>query len=374
MRRVRVFCTAPSFNYPLLHRCARVVFSICVLHTDLLLLNMASTLSTSFSSQDGYVRGKKARLIRFKLLSSAFSDIEAVVESSDTDINTDVYRVYETVWDTFCGLPTPERPVFSLGSQAAYEGLHEKLGEHPGLLEYFENEIRKDWNSETGELRLRLMANYLHDVFQKILGLTLHEELNRIAAAHPTLQPFRQKIVPGEHGKIQKWGKVGRGRQPTFEQSPDGQLTYPGVKWPHFVFEVGYRQDEKSLRSKMTEHYEALASVCTFLTFDIDYADPAQRRVAGHFHPASVSLWTSEPDYGEDCGEEYDYDIAIRCMLDAAVFRDKDGRAMDGEVVLPFRLFIPAEERSKLPDEAATADIRISFSRLSEIVYTAERR
>jgi hypothetical protein len=132
------------------------------------------------------------------------------------------------------------------------------------------------------------------------------------------------------HGKIQKWGKVGGGRQPTFEQSPDGQFTYPGVKWPHFVFEVGYRQDEKSLRSKMTEHYEALASVCTFLTFDIYFAAPAQRLVAGHFHPASVTLWTSEPGYEEDCGDEYDYDIAIRCMLDASVFRDKDGTAIDG--------------------------------------------
>lgn len=146
------------------------------------------------------------------------------------------------------------------------------------------------------------------------------------------------------------------------------------MKWPHFVFKVGYRQDEKSLRGKMTEHYEALASVCTFLTFDIDYADPTQRRAAGHFHPASVSLWTSEPDYGEDCGEEYDYDIAIHCVLDAAVFRDREGSAMDGELILPFKLFIPAEERSKLPDEAATADVRIAFSRLSQIIYTTERR
>lgn len=192
-------CTSPS---SITHSCLFLVVapSLSIFPTGRPSPNMASTPSTSFSSEDRYARGKRARSTRSKLPSPASSDIEAHADSSDTDTDADIYRAYETVWHTFCGLPTAEYPLFQLGSQEAYERLHQKLGEHPGLLEDFENEIRKYWNSETGELRLRLMANYLHDVFQEILGITLHEELNRVAAEYPILQPFRQKIVPGGGG------------------------------------------------------------------------------------------------------------------------------------------------------------------------------
>ncbi|KAI7782428.1 hypothetical protein LA080_013575 [Diaporthe eres] len=119
---------------------------------------MASTPSTTLNSEDGYVR-----------------DVEAHTESSNTNIDANIYQAYQTAWDTFYGLPRPEYPLFQLGSQETYERLHRKLSEHPHpvLLEHFENEIRKDWNCETGELRLRLVASYLHDVFQEILSITI---------------------------------------------------------------------------------------------------------------------------------------------------------------------------------------------------------
>jgi hypothetical protein len=338
---------------------------------------MASTPASSFSSEEGHIKGR-VQAVPFKLPSPAHSrsDSETHPDCPDThdggDCDDCAQKAYDTIWNKFCGPPTLACPTFHLYDQSSYERLHQKLEQHPGLLEFFKNEVRKDWNAATGKLTLRLMASYLHDVFKESFGIAIQKELDRVARAYPALLSFREKIIPAGHGKVQK----GRGKSglPYFERSPDGQLMYQGAKYPHFLFEVGYSQDERSLRRIVTEYFEEVVETeYTFLTFDIDYAYPPKRKVKGHYHPASVSLWVSEQDFG--CGEDYDCDVVVKNLMDTVVFRDKAGNAMQGELVLPFKLFVPAERRGDLPDEAlaAAANINIPFGRLSELVNSAEQ-
>lgn len=180
-----------------------------------------------------------------------------------------------------------------------------------------------------------------------------------------------EKILSGGHGTIQK--RVGTSGVAHFERSPDGQFTYPGVKYPHVIFQVGYSHDERSLRKVVTEYFEEMVdTVCTVLAFDIDYACPPERRATGHRHPASVSLWVSEQDFDGDY-EQQECDLIIKCLMDTVVFRDGHGMVTLGELALPFRLFIPINERGALPDEAG-AELRISFARLSNLIHAAEQR
>lgn len=341
---------------------------------------MTSKPATSFSSEDGNeraIKGRRRKSSPSKLPSSERSDSDTHSDPSEThhhdeddDADDDAddagSQAYQTVLRSLCGLPAEEaRPTFHLKDQHTYECLYQRLAETVGLLGYYEEEIRKDWNSETGHLTLRLTQSTLHEIFKEDLGRALSQELDRVAKTHPPLEPFCDKIMSAGHAQVTKRGR--RSHAPHFDRSPDGQLQYRGHRYPHVIIEIAYSQDKKILDEIVAEYFEQISDkFCTCLAFDIDYAYPQGGREPGHKHPASVSVLTSEPD-PEDLET-----INIKSLMDTVVFRDKDATATPGELVLPFRLLVPAGERNNIPDTDAEA--RLPFARLAGFVDEAEQQ
>ncbi|KAI1177343.1 hypothetical protein F4777DRAFT_213272 [Nemania sp. FL0916] len=273
-------------------------------------------------------------------------------ESGDDDTIEQAFRV---IRDTFHGLPCSNDPTFSFSyGQQSYEKLYSRLAQ-ADLLDFFEDSVRADWNSETGELTLRLMETYLHDIFQDFVIEAIKEEMARIAKKYPSLLPVQKRIISGGHGRIRLSSK--QSRAPLHQRSPDGQLLYEGTRTPHFLLEVAYSQTEHSLLTKVNEYFQHLTPLSTILTIDIGYAAPRLR--SSHVHHASLSLWAST---------ETEDSIKIKRLVKNAVFRDKD-KAVPGELVIPFALLLPPGERSQVPPDAQA---RFSFESLSNFLKVAE--
>lgn len=323
---------------------------------------MAYTPNNSFGSDDIQQRGRptKRRALTptpSKLPSpqatdtyDSSSDADKVLEAIAHDIQLDdthssaedseIERAFQVLWSLFCGLPEPTSTTprfhFHCG-QRSYERLYTRLHEHPGLFAYFET-LRVDWNAATGVLVIRSMpARPIHDIFQNALVLSIERELDHVAVATPALQPFRSKLSAGGTTAIEKRKKGARRNQPPeFEKSPDGQWLWAGNRYPAFVFEVAYSQEEESLADKVAQFFEQLPSdIGSVLGFDIEYADKADRR-KDHFHGATVSLWVSEPS-------DDDQALDVTRTIHQEPFRDRRGKALPGECETPgpFTLVYP---------------------------------
>lgn len=236
---------------------------------------MASTPNTSFSSEDFHNHRPRANKCspktRSTLPSPQASDnndsdtdnaLEAIahdiqLDCGDTD-DREIEQAYQAIWNIFCGRPgeptATSNPRFRFQrGQRSYERLYRRLDEHTGLLAFFED-TRKDWNAKTGVLVIRIMpARPLHDIFQNTLFLAIEKELDRVAESTPALQPFRKQLCPGGNAAIEKRTNhtSTRSRPPEFERSPDGQWLWAGGRYPPFVFEVAYSQEEESLVDKV---------------------------------------------------------------------------------------------------------------------------
>lgn len=328
---------------------------------------MASTPDTSFSSSAESPRGRS----RKKTRDAAALPTLPSPQRSDTD--TDGARdltdgPYQTIWDHFCGLPPPASSiVFDLRDQATFESLYERLDRQPGLLSFFEENIWKEWDADTGVLLLRLvpMAELIHEVTKVELDYAIKTELNRIARDIPALQPLRDKIIQAGHAHVRK--KTRQSRAPTFWKVPDGQIIAQGHRYPPFIVEVAYSQTEKELLDTVRTYFTKLpGKVCTILSINIQFAEEQKRKSPGHFHAASVSLWTSA--LSEDNGN----DILIRHAIDAE-FRDNKGQPVPGTVNIPLESFLPLKERDQY-NIPAHAELRLDFSDLASYVALGEAR
>jgi hypothetical protein len=142
--------------------------------------------------------------------------------------------------------------------------------------------------------------------------------------------------------------------------SPDGQYRYEGSRIPPFILEVAYSQDPDNLRRKITQIFMELeGKVSAVLAFDIGYEEKAQRK-HGYSHAATVSFWSSER-----------VDDTINVAMDTRVFRTDDGRAVPGELVLPFKCFLPLPEQAKLPQH--DEKVRLNCTLLAELIQAAEQ-
>lgn len=284
-----------------------------------------------------------------------------------TDTAIAVEQAYQAIWDSFCGLPATTNPTFHLRNQKSYESLHQKLATHARdrqLLQHFED-TRKDWDAATGDLTLRLMATPLHDVFKRCIESAIESQLSRITEHAPF------KILSGSHSKIQN-RKDNPSAVPLFDKSPDGQFYYNSdpnttdhYRYPPFVLEVAYSQDEQDLRQTATSFLRNMAGeILTVLTIDIQYLKHKERK-GGNCHTASLSLWTANEEQGRDG--------ALRVSCSTHEFRGKDGKALPGELVLPLDLFLPLDKRGGNPADGES-EVRLSFSRLSGFIDEAEER
>lgn len=236
--------------------------------------SMGSTPETSFGSDDSHRRNlwtRRTGPTPSKLPSPQLSDKDRAGSETDGVHETDtsdaeggevdevdeheINRAYQTTWDISRGLPRSSfasNPTFRFcRGQRSYERLHQKLSEHRGLLDHFEN-LRKDWVAATGVLVLRIMPpRPLHGIFKSLLFLAIEKELDRVARCSPALRPFRDKLCPGSASAIEKRKRHSRVSQ--FEKSPDGQWLYEGELYPPFLYEVAYSQEDENLVEKVCD-------------------------------------------------------------------------------------------------------------------------
>ncbi|KAI0469680.1 hypothetical protein GGR56DRAFT_662171 [Xylariaceae sp. FL0804] len=329
---------------------------------------MASTPATSFSSDHSHdhscERRKKQPTEDSALLSpnpTEYSDCydvksEAAESAGDESIDGQVIqRAYKVIWNSFCGLPTAHYPTFHFENPASFDILRARLDGQVGLSHFVDNKIRLDWNADTGDLVLRLMPTFVHDNFQDVVKSAIDAELNRVAREHPELEATRRKITPGGHSSACR---------KHFSKSPDGQFAFKGTQTSPFFLEVAYSEEEKNLLEKTHEYFAKIPG-CTLLSFDLDYAVPSKRRRHEHAHDATASLATSMPDT-EDSGF-----VTVDSLVEAEMFR-KAGRAVPGDLSIPFKFFVPWEQRGELPDSAATANICLNFTDLARFLSEAE--
>lgn len=331
---------------------------------------------TASSDDEHYLRGrpsKRKRELRAKKpLPSPEPSDESFTHDHDHDHDPDAHtredtckaiqQAYQAVWENFCGKPASRNPVFCLQTQEAYKSLHNQLAECHGLLEHFEG-LRKDWDS--GVLTLFLMSpTPLHEEVQMKVVDVITKELDRVTTQNPSLGPFRSKISSGGQRRIRVKPANSRSRVAEWEKCPDGSFRYEDALYPPFVLEVAYSQEEKDLLSKVDTYFERIpGAISAVLTIDIDYAEENDRSKPDFFHTAAVSLWSSE---ARD-------DTLVIKHTKARVFRGDDGQAKTGQIKVPFSLFLPIEERSRLPPDI-NPDICLTFARLAEIVGFAERQ
>ncbi|CAJ2510959.1 Uu.00g065840.m01.CDS01 [Anthostomella pinea] len=379
---------------------------------------MPSTPGTSFSSDEKPSRrvGKKQkREIPFSLPSPHPSDTYPAEQSpseasqseapqSDEpnpsgDEVQDIYELpsiqeaFETIRDHARQLPPEsESATFDLGGQEAYIELHRRL-EESKLLEVF-RELRKEWDACTGILIIRLMpASPLHEALQNHVTCTIHSELNRVAREFPALKPFRDKIIGSDHAAVQ----TGRSQIPTFESSPDGQMSYlgPNTTSSPFLFEVAYSQSDKDLCGKVMNYFNNGHGIMTVLTLNVEHAAKDVRKAESHSHCGRVSLYTityedegAVPDGNEEGAASNDVvdtssddDTLANSSDDSAgtlrrlmreVFRDAGGNAQQGEVAIPFECFLPRAARSSASPAAKQATVRLSFEGLATALANGE--
>ncbi|KAJ8112742.1 hypothetical protein ONZ43_g5325 [Nemania bipapillata] len=285
-------------------------------------------------------------------------------EDDDADDRSDrlneggVEESYRAIYQSFCGIPLDgeERLTFYLEGQRSYKALLQKLDNHAGLLSYFTNEIRKDWNASTGELViLRLTAT--HQIFLGDFAAAITPRLDKLAQDVPGLAPIRDKIYAGYRTSIEYTKR--------WEKSPDHQLFYGTSAYPPFVVEAAYSEDWESLNDKVDEYFTTLGGgIRTVLGFDIGYKKPKDGQ--NRHHTASVSLWSAsiEDDY-----------LTIDRKMNKVVFRTEEGITIPGALVLPLELFLPLEDRDKIPAHVQDrAVIQFDFAFLAQLLSKAESR
>lgn len=324
---------------------------------------MASTPDTSFSSSAGSPRGRSRKTTRD---AAALPSLPSPQQSDPDNTHDLLDEPYQTIWDHFCGIPPQVSSIaFNLRDQTTFEFLYKRLEKQPGLLPYFEEKIWKEWDVDTGVLLLRLipMAEPVHEITKMKVDRAIDTELDRIVHDIPTLRPIRQMIVQAGNSHIKK---KKRSRAPEFWKVPDGQTHFAsrGCRYPPFIVEVAYSQDEQDLLNTVKTYFTKLpGKICTILSINIQFAERQKRKLPDHFHAASVSLWTSESSGN---------DILIRHSVDAK-FRDDQGRAIPGTVTIPFASFLPLKECGKY-DIPAHAELRLDFADLASYVALGETR
>ncbi|KAI0106244.1 hypothetical protein GGR51DRAFT_571545 [Nemania sp. FL0031] len=294
---------------------------------------ISETLDTSISDSDHTDSDNES--------SGTSQDAAAVHE----ELVEEPYQVIKRLSDKFYSpsLYEEEYPTFDLRNQETLEELYSKLFKH-NLAGYFKNDICKEWNAGTGILTLRPIESKIREYTASFVLDALIEEIDRVANKHSYLQQFRNNFERYSRRNIHIG--VTSGNFPRFMKSPDGQIRYKDGRFPYFVVEIGYRQTEQQVHQRMQEYMiNGPEDEFTILAVNIEYALP----------------------HGRLC-TRYVYTLARD-----RTFRNNNGESMRGELLIPFKLLLPPEERSKIPWDAKPAQLQLTFESLSEIVCVAEK-
>ncbi|KAI0196729.1 hypothetical protein EV127DRAFT_417491 [Xylaria flabelliformis] len=215
----------------------------------------------------------------------------ALSPSAPTDDDSEVQQAYKAIEDLFYERyhslhgPVLNDPSFRLNEESFLK-LRQQLEDH-NLLEYFDYNLRYNW--VLGILSLHIMPETaIHAIIVGDLTEAINQELNRLAAVHPTLLDHRQQIFNGYTGHICSSTFVDY-------KSPDGQFCYKPDKIAPFLLEVSYGQHISSLKRKVQEYFQSLLSVQTILGIDITAPQPVELRYQHNYtHTARAILWVVE--------------------------------------------------------------------------------
>lgn len=221
---------------------------------------------------------------------------EGDAEEGDAEEDqSQVYRVLEIIRACAHGRPLPlhddeasEWLQFRLKS-SQYRRLL-RLLELDGVLGYFEDQVRHDYDPRSGLLIFRLMTSAIHDVFMRKLSTKitnwilelqsdrkLHTLVTRAVSNLEDLSTTTVDLDVEVHTDSKK-------DTATCRKSPDGQYRYAGYKYAPFVVEVAYshklNKDKKDLPGLAKQYYEdSNGRIKTVLTVDLEYT-PKQKRKA----------------------------------------------------------------------------------------------
>ncbi|KAI1129451.1 hypothetical protein F5Y10DRAFT_238274 [Nemania abortiva] len=254
-------------------------------------------------------------------------------ESSDDD--SEVQRAQETIEASYRCHPLLDDSTFRL-NERSYEKLRQGL-QVSGLLRYFDEEVRSDWNPETGKLTLRAATSCVHNVTNALLVDAIKKELDRVAEKHHDLRRDREKLGDGNCCSL---SNAPTNRASSLHKSPDGQFYYDGVRGSPFIIEIAYSERKENLEAKICEYFRGIPSVCTILAIDIDYPTSQERLDRHHKRRATISLWTAE--------RTDDNHTTVKCHRNE-VFRQHRGRASPGQLAIPFKFFLPPGKRTNKP-------------------------
>ncbi|KAI0197041.1 hypothetical protein EV127DRAFT_507324 [Xylaria flabelliformis] len=239
-------------------------------------------------------------------------------------------RIIKLVLDHQRGIIPNKNPKFHLEEQQ-YDQLLDTL-QKADLEEYFDNYIRYQWNADSGELELLLIATPLHEGFLGSLDYELGRQIEQLEQ-NPAIAPFAEDLKIFRHAEVAT-------EDERLKMSPDGQFRYKESDVPAIVYEVAHNQSEVDVLKTGRTGFEYNASV--FL-WRADLVDRDGRRILEHK------------------------------VVQHASFR-KQGRALPGSLRIPFKLFIPPHQRYRLPSEARTAFIDINYNELNRWFEKAERQ
>ncbi|KAI0465879.1 hypothetical protein F4859DRAFT_344357 [Xylaria cf. heliscus] len=265
-----------------------------------------------------------------------------------------VNDAFQAIKNVFNGLPAEEYQFFYFEDPSSFEDLQNKLAGAADLSGFVSNKLRFDWDANTCELVLRT-PTVVHDVFTKSVSKLLDQDLTRIANEHEALEQFRNKIIDAGTGDI-----TVKNEDDTlvFSTSPDGQFTYEETHDPPFIFETTYSQTRHEIAAKACKYLSGLP-YCTVLICNLSYQSILERKKRNNIFNGSIWLYTSTgPNKAE-------------LLFDEEMF-EKEGRGVEGNIKIPFALFIPQAERENLPFSAHMAEVCINFADLTGALSTAQ--
>ncbi|KAI1738480.1 hypothetical protein F4680DRAFT_467418 [Xylaria scruposa] len=262
-------------------------------------------------------------------------------------------RIVKVVLNHQRGKIPNKNPEFHLERQQ-YDQLLDTL-QKADLEEYFNNHIRYQWDANSGELELLFTTTPLHEGFLGSLDYELRRQIERLER-NPAIAPFAEELEIFRHSE----SETGDGQ---LKKSPDGQFRYKDAEVPTFVYKVGHSQSGVNvLKVCQTYLNQWPGQLGAVLGFNFSYRTGR----TGSEYNASVFLWRA------DLVDRNGRRILEHKVVQHASFRKK-GRALPGSLRIPFELFIPPHERSRLPSEARTAFININYNVLNRWLKRAER-
>ncbi|KAI0435523.1 hypothetical protein F4803DRAFT_545344 [Xylaria telfairii] len=255
---------------------------------------------------------------------------------------------FQAIKNRFNGLlAAAEDQIFYFEDPSSFGDLQDKLAD-ADLSGFVSEKVRFDWDADIGKLVLR-MPTTIHEMFTRVVHKLLVRGLDRVVQEYEVLQPFRNKIGDDDAGDITY--RDNNTYRLVFNKSPDVQFPYDNYADPPFIVEIAFSQTPKQISEKVYRYLTKLQG-CTVLIFNLLYQPYSERKEGKSIYNGYIWLYTSTQPR------------KAKALVKNIMFQEK-GRGVEGNIEIPFTFFIPYAERTNLPANAETANMRLNFADLT---------